>query len=446
MIKKFLHYVESNEIEFIHFEFTDLIGVLRRITMPVQAINENILINGLCLNESLNKTCEDKIQLSAVPDLNSFYQDPFLSHKSLIIKCDIVNSYSNTSFVKDARLVTKNAEEYLKNFSEFHQALFGVSIEFFIFDDIRFINNKGSQTTYIESDEAYFNYNKIMNNVNSGHRPKSNGAYLNVSPLDNTNDIRAEIMNNLQEIGINPLLHYHALAPSQAAVTLSCDTLLKTADNIQNFKYIVKNTVASFGKTATFMPLPIEGENGSGMYISNSLLVNGSSIFNNKNDNELSQLGFYYIGGILKHAQAIAAFTNSTTNSYKKLADRNSPKTLTYSEANTAALKIINNMQLIEARFPDAASNAYLAIPAIVMAGLDGIENKIHPKEMSENKTLDTSLKASLTALKDNHEFLLKGKVFNKELINAYLSIKFAEVEQIERLPHPEEFNMYYSC
>jgi glutamine synthetase len=367
-------------------------------------------------------------------------------------------------YERDPRFIAKKAEAYLKESGIGEVAYFGPEPEFFVFDDVRFEANEYGSFYAIDSQEAPHNTSKIVDGGNLARRVQKKGAYFAPMPIDSGQDLRSEIVETMRLVGLTPLLHHHEVATSQFEIGFKYSTLVGTADNIQKFKYVVHNVCHAYGKTATFMPKPIYADNGSGMHVHQSIWKDGQNLFVGNDHAGLSELALFYIGGIIKHARAINAFSNPTTNSYKRLVPGfEAPVILAYSAKNrSASIRIphVTNEKArrIETRFPDPASNPYLTCAALMMAGIDGIKNKIHPgeprnqdlyhldeKELLKIPTVARSLREALDCLDKDREFLLKGNVFTNSQIDSYIDLKLKEVERYEQMPHPVEFEMYYN-
>jgi glutamine synthetase len=391
--------------------------------------------------------------------------DPFATVPTLVLICDVIDPKTNDGYDRDPRHTAQKAEEYLKSTGIGDVAYFGPEPEFFVFDDVRFQNKPQGAFYEIDSEEGPYNSGRAYDNGNLARRSPVKGSYFDPVPLDSGQDLRSEMVETLREVGVVPLLHHHEVANSQFEIGFKYSTLADTADNIQKFKYVIHNVAQAYGKTATFMPKPIFGDNGSGMHVHQSIWKNGQNLFMGKEYANLSELALYYIGGIIKHAKAINAFSNPSTNSYKRLVPGyEAPVLLAYSSKNrSASIRIphVTNEKArrIEARFPDPASNPYLTFAALLMAGLDGIKNKIHPgepknqdlyhlpeKDLKKIPTVARSLRDAIIALDKDRAFLLAGGVFSNEQIDAYIELKTKESERYEQLPHPVEFEMYYNC
>ena len=466
-IDEFFKKIVENEVKFVDFRFTDTKGAWHHITFEVETINQNIFKNGVFFDGSSiagwrNINNSDMILM---PDAKTFCMDPFTPYKTAILFCNIVNPNDLKNYIKDPRSIASNAENFLIETGIGNTAYFGPELEFFIFDDVKYHNRDYSCSFAVDSEEHPINSDRSYEAGNLGHRPKNKGGYFPVPPIDSAFDIRSEIMEVMKEIGLTPLQHHHEVAPSQHEVGFQYGTLIETADNVQKCKFVTHNVARSFGKTATFMPKPIFNDNGSGMHVHQSIAKSGKNIFVGTEYGGLSKEALFYIGGIMKHAKALNAFTNASTNSYKRLVPGyEAPTILSYSNMNrSASIRIpyvaVTKAKRIEVRFPDPTANPYLAFAAMLMAGIDGIINKIYPgdaderdlynlsnKELAKKKTVAASLEEALNALNKDREFLLKGNVFSNEQIDAYIQMKRKDIEDLNSRPHPIEYRNYYSC
>jgi len=458
--------IKEEEIKFIDFRFCDYNGRWLHISHCADALSSHDLDHGVSFDGSSVagwKTINDS-DMTLLPQLDCCFIDPFTTISTLVIICDVIDPETNSGYEKDPRDTAKKAEKYLKKSGIGDIAFFGPEPEFFVFDDVKF-NNKSHGNFYeIDSQEAPHNNATKIEGGNLARRSLIKSAYFEASPIDTGQDLRSEIVEALSQINMKPILHHHEVATSQFEIGFQYDSLLKTADNVQKFKYVVHNMCQLYGKTSTFMPKPIFADNGSGMHVHQSIWKNGKNLFIGKDHANLSKLALYYIGGIIKHAKAINAFTNPTTNSYKRLVPGyEAPVMLAYSAKNrSASIRIphVNHEQArrIETRFPDPSANPYLAFAALLMAGIDGIKNKIDPglprnqdlynlsaREEKRIPTVARTLRESLKALDKDRAFLVAGGVFTNTQIDSYIKIKMKEVEKYEQAPHPIEFEMYYN-
>lgn len=458
-----LELIAEQKIEQIDFRFTDSLGKFHHITYKASNLTKEVLESGLNFDGSsiFGWKATNESDLLLKPDLNSYFIDPFTAQSCLVIFCNVIDPLTKEGYSRDPRTVAQKAENYVKTSGVGDAAFFGPELEFFIFDNVKFKNAPNHSFCKIDSQEGDYNPDPYNLAGNTGYRPQYKGGYFPVQPVDSLFDMRAEICSVLESIGLSVISHQHEVAAGQCKIGFKFSTLTQAADNVQKFKYTVKNVAASYGKTATFMPKPIFGENGSGMHTHQSLWNNEKPLFYQKGGYaDLSEICLYYIGGIIKHAKAINAFTNPTTNSYKRLIPGfKAPVKLTYSSYDrSASIRIPyregENSKRIEVRFPDPLANPYLGFAAMLMAGLDGIKNKIHPGEAIDKNSSElsakipnvaSSLREALDALNSDRAFLKQGNVFNDDLIDSYIQLKVAEVYNWETTPHPIEFKMYYS-
>jgi glutamine synthetase len=404
--------------------------------------------------------------LSLLPELSTAILDPFFEQATLAIRCDVVDPTTMMGYDRDPRSVAKRTEAYLQSTNIADTCYFGPEPEFFIFDDVRWKTNMSGSFYAIDSEEAEWNSDKQVEGGNIGHRPGIKGGYFPLPPVDSSQDIRSAICVMLEEMGLEVEAHHHEVATSnQNEVATRFNTLLLKADEMQILKYVVRSVAHEYGKTATFMPKPLVGDNGSGMHCHQSLYLNGENIFSGDKYAGLSDEALYYIGGIIHHAKALNAFSNPGTNSYKRLVPGyEAPVLLAYSARNrSAAIRIPHTNQpkarRIEVRFPDALANPYLCFSSMMMAGIDGIKNKIHPgdpmekdlydlppEELTDIPHISSSLEESLASLEKDHTFLLQGDVFSKDFIDSYIKLKQEEIEKLKPATHPLEFELYYSA
>jgi glutamine synthetase len=403
--------------------------------------------------------------MKLMPDAQSVVVDPFTAQPSLVVICDVVDPITSKPYDRDPRSIAKAAEAYVKSSHVAETAYFGPEAEFFIFDDVRFAHNQDHVFYKIDSEELPNNSGRDYEGGNLGHRPSAKGGYFPCAPVDALVDIRAEMLSRMKEMGIPVEKHHHEVAPAQCELGILYGTLVETADRMQLYKYVVRNVAQSYNKTATFMAKPMAGDNGSGMHVHQSLWKNGQPMFAGSEYAGLSQEALWYIGGIIKHGRAINAFTNPTTNSYKRLIPGfEAPVVLGYSSRNRSVSCRIPHYESpkakrVEVRFPDPTANPYLAFAAMVMAGLDGIQNKIDPgaamdrnlydasdEEMKSLPTVCSSLRQALDALEKDHAFLTQGDVFSKGMIESYITMKMDEVKMYETSPHPVEYKLYFSA
>jgi glutamine synthetase len=402
--------------------------------------------------------------MALIPDPTTAVMDPYAAQSSLIIFCDVHEPSTGEPYNRDPRSIARRAEAYLAYTGIGDTAYFGPEAEFFVFDDVKFDTASNNMFYKIDESEGPYNSGREFEGGNTGHRPPVKGGYFPVPPVDSHADLRAEMLSIMEDMNLPVEKHHHEVAPSQDELGISFDTLVRTADNMQIYKYVVHNTAHAYGKTATFMPKPVKGDNGSGMHCHQSIWKGNTPLFAGSGYADLSEMALYYIGGIIKHAKSLNAFTNPLTNSYKRLIPGfEAPVLLAYSARNRSASCRIPfatspKGKRVEVRFPDPGANPYLAFSAMLMAGLDGIENKIHPgdamdknlydlppEELAGVPTVCGSLREALESLSADRDYLKKGDVFSDDMIDGYLDLKWEEVFAFEHTPHPVEFSMYYS-
>ena len=464
---KVLKLMKDKEIEFLDLRFTDPRGKLQHLTMDATIVDDEMLNDGVFFDGSsiAGWKAINESDMILKPDLSRQVIDPYTSHNTAILFCDVLDAVKKTPYERDPRGIAKKAEAYLKKTGVGDKAYFGPEPEFFVFDDVKIKNEMNEIGFKIDSSEGPYNSGKNYDNGNMGHRPGVKGGYFPVPPVDSAQDMRGEFLKSLKDMGIKVEKHHHEVAPSQHELGMYFGTLTDQADNMQLYKYGVHMVAHSFGKTATFMPKPVKGDNGSGMHVHQSLWKGSEALFSGNKYAGLSDIALHYIGGILKHAKAINAFANSTTNSYKRLIPGfEAPVLLAYSARNRSAscrIPITMNKKSArcEIRFPDAAGNPYLTFAAMLMAGIDGIKNKINPGKPADQdlyampedqvKSIPTvcgSLREAMESLDTDRKFLTQGGVFTDDQIDAYIALKFEEIYKLEHTPHPIEFEMYYSC
>ncbi|HEX3945839.1 MAG TPA: type I glutamate--ammonia ligase [Rhizomicrobium sp.] len=461
-----LKLIKEKEVKFVDLRFTDPRGKWQHVTFDLSLVDEDFLTEGTMFDGSsiAGWKAINESDMTLVPDCETAVIDPFFAQTTLSLVCDVVEPTTGQRYGRCPRSMAKAAEKYMASSGVGDTAYFGPEAEFFIFDDVRFGTEMNKAFYFIDSAEGSYNTGKEMDGGNLGHRPGVKGGYFPVPPVDSAQDIRGEMLAIMGEMGIQPEKHHHEVASSQHELGFKFNTLTKCGDNMQLYKYIVHQVAASYGKTATFMPKPIVGDNGSGMHVHQSIWKSGKPLFAGSGYADLSDTCLYYIGGIIKHAKALNAFTNPLTNSYKRLIPGfEAPVLLAYSSRNRSASCRIPfasspNAKRVEVRFPDPGANPYLAYASMLMAGLDGIENKIHPgdpmdkdlyalppAELKEVPTVCGSLRQALESLDRDRAFLKKGGVFNDDFIDSYIQLKMEEVYAFEHTPHPIEFKMYYS-
>lgn len=466
-VKEVMNLIQDEEAKYVDLRFTDTKGKDHHMTIPVSAVDEDFFRQGKMFDGSsiAGWKAINESDMILMPDSTTAVMDPFYEEPTLILRCDIIEPNTLKPYTRDPRSVAKKAEAYLKTTGIADTAFFGPEPEFFIFDDVRWEVSMGNASYKIDSIEAAWNNQTSYEEGNKGHRPGVKGGYFPVPPVDSSQDIRSEMTDILTDMGLVIEAHHHEVATAnQNEIASRFNTLVKKADEFQILKYVVMNVAHFHGKTATFMPKPLVGDNGSGMHCHQSLAKGNVNIFAGEVYAGLSQEALYYIGGIIHHARALNAFTNSTTNSYKRLVPGfEAPVMLAYSARNRSAsirVPFVSHPKgrRIEVRFPDGMSNPYLAFSAMMMAGLDGIRRKIHPGEAAEQdlyelspeeaKAIPTvchSLDQALEALDKDRDFLKEGDVFTDDLIDSYLKLKHEEVTRLRMSTHPVEFEMYYS-
>lgn len=456
-------------VECVDFKFMDLPGQWQHFTVPRHQLEESSFEEGFGFDGSSIRGWKaiNESDMLVLPDPNTAFIDPFTRHTTLSLCCNILDPLTKERYSRDPRNIAINCENYLKSTGLADIAFIGPELEFFVFDSVRF-DSKGHEAYYhIDSDEGIWNSGRENNGTpNLGYRPRNKEGYFPVAPTDSLQDLRSEMMLTLMQCGIHAEAQHHEVATAgQCEIDMRFQPLVQMGDQALLFKYIIKNTARKYNKTVTFMPKPLYGDNGSGMHVHVSLWKGGKNLFAGKEYAGLSETALYFIGGLLKHAPAVLAFTSPTTNSYKRLVPGyEAPVNLAYSQRNrSAAVRIpmysaSEKAKRIEFRPPDPSCNFYLAFSAIVMAGLDGIQNKIQPGSPLDKNIYDLppseakkvpqvpgSLDAALNALEKDHAFLLKGDVFTQDIIEAYIEYKReAEVDAVRLRPHPHEFMLYY--
>ncbi|WP_104697022.1 MULTISPECIES: type I glutamate--ammonia ligase [unclassified Helicobacter] len=470
-IRDFFSFCEENEVEFVDFRFTDIKGTWHHLAYNFQTIDSNLFSEGIPFDASSMNGWQPIEQSDMVlkPDLVRYFIDPFSADATVVVFCDVWDIYKNAPYEKCPRSIAKKAMEYLKESNIGDEVFIGSENEFFIFDSIKIKDAVNCQYYEIDSEEGEWNRDKSFEGgINAGHRFSIKGGYFPVPPADTMMDLRAEIVKVLHQIGIETFVVHHEVAQGQGEIGVKFGNLLEMADNVQKIKYVVKMVAHINGKTATFMPKPLFGDNGNGMHTHISIWKNNQNLFAGDKYHNLSQLALYFLGGVLKHAKSVAAFSNASTNSFKRLIPGfEAPSILTYSANNRSASVRIpynskGNSTRLEFRFPDNSANPYLAFCAILMAGLDGISNQIDPgKPMDINLfelTLDEirekniqqmphTLRAAIEEMLIDKDYLKQGNVFSEEFIQVYKSFKFkTEIWPWEARPHPFEFISTYSC
>ena len=465
--KKVLQMIKENEARFIDFRFTDTRGKQQHVTYMTKDVDEDTFKEGKMFDGSSIAGWKgiNESDMILMPDAETALMDPFADEPTVIITCDIVEPSTMQGYERDPRSIGQRAEAYLKSTGIADTVYFGPEPEFFIFDDVRWGSDMSGSFCKIDSEEADWNAERVYQDGNMGHRPGVKGGYFPVPPVDSLHNIRASMVMAMEDMGLNVEVHHHEVATAgQCEIGVAFNSLVKKADEVQILKYCVHNVAHSYGKTATFMPKPMVGDNGSGMHVHMSLSKDGTNLFSGNEYGGLSETALYYIGGVIKHARAINALTNASTNSYKRLVPGfEAPVMLAYSARNRSAsirIPYVANPKArrIEVRFPDPTANPYLAFAALMMAGVDGIKNKIHPGdamdkdlydlEPEEAKDIPTVCHAfdqALAALDADRAFLTAGGVFTDDVIDAYIKLKMDEVTRLRMTTHPVEFDLYYS-
>ncbi|WLD58758.1 glutamate--ammonia ligase [Salinispirillum sp. LH 10-3-1] len=463
-----LKLIKDNEAKWVDLRFTDTKGKEQHVTIPARYVDEEFFENGQMFDGSSISGWKgiNESDMILMPDDSASIMDPFTEDSTVIVRCDIVEPSTMQGYERDPRSVAKRAEAYLNATGLGDVAFFGPEPEFFIFDGVTWDINMAGCSYKIKSEEAAWSTNDQFEGGNLGHRPRVKGGYFPVPPIDSLHDIRSAMCDAMEAMGLDVEVHHHEVANAgQCEIGVKFNTLVKKADEVQVLKYCVHNVAHAYGKTATFMPKPIVGDNGSGMHVHQSFWKDGVNQFAGDQYAGLSETALFYIGGIIKHARSLNAFTNPATNSYKRLVPGfEAPVMLAYSARNrSASIRIpyvaSPKAKRIETRFPDPVANPYLAFAALLMAGLDGVKNKIHPGDAADKDLYDLpaeealaiptvagSLDEALQALKDDHEYLTQGGVFTKDMIDAYIELKEGDIERLRMTTHPIEFDMYYSA
>ncbi|WP_027160259.1 glutamate--ammonia ligase [Methylobacter luteus] len=466
-VEKVLKMIKENDVKFVDFRFCDTRGKEQHVTFPAHTIDEDTFEEGNMFDGSSVAGWKgiNESDMILMPDPTTAVMDPFFDDNTLILRCDIIEPSNMQGYERDPRSIAKRAEAYLQSTGIADTAFFGPENEFFIFDDVRWNADMSGSFFKIDSQEAGWNSEKVYEDGNIGHRPGVKGGYFPVPPVDSFQDMRSAMCLTLEEMGMQTEVHHHEVATAgQCEIGVKFNTLVKKADEVLQLKYVISNIAHAYGKTVTFMPKPLVGDNGSGMHVHQSLAKGGVNLFSGDLYGGLSETALYYIGGIIKHAKALNAFTNASTNSYKRLVPGfEAPVMLAYSARNRSASIRIPYVQnprgrRIEVRFPDSTANPYLAFSAMMMAGLDGIQNKIHPGDAMDKDLYDLppeeekeipqvchAFDQALDALDKDREFLTKGGVFTNDVIDGYIKLKMEEVTRLRMSTHPVEFDLYYS-
>jgi glutamine synthetase len=462
-----LKMIADEGAEYVDVRFTDPRGKLQHVTVIADLVDEDFIEEGFMFDGSSIagwKSIEAS-DMKLMLDTSSAYVDPFYAEKTICVHCSVVEPDTGEAYTRDPRSTAQKAEAYLKSSGVGDVAYFGPEAEFFLFDDVRYSVTPSKVSYQIDAEDAAWNTDAEFETGNLAHRAAHKGGYFPVNPVDAGQDIRGEMLSTMKRMGIKVDKHHHEVATAQHELGMIFGTLTAQADNLQKYKYVIHNVAHAYGKSATFMPKPMAGDNGSGMHVNMSIWKDGKPLFAGDQYADLSMEALYFIGGILKHAKSLNALTNPSTNSYKRLVPGfEAPVLRAYSARNRSGCVRIPwtespKAKRVEARFPDPAANPYLCFAALLMAGLDGINNKIHPgeamdknlydlpaEELAEIPTVAGSLREAMQALREDHDYLLAGDVFTKDQIEAYIALKEEENQSYEMTPHPIEFALYYSC
>ena len=464
---KMLKTISDENVEYVDIRFTDPRGKLQHVTVMSDQVDGDFIDEGFMFDGSSIagwKSIEAS-DMKLMIDTDSAYIDPFYAEKTLCVHCSVVEPDTGEAYERDPRGTAEKAEAYLKSSGVGDVAYMGPEAEFFLFDNVRFSNEMNKVSFEVDALDASWNTDTDYEMGNTGHRPGIKGGYFPVNPIDDGQDIRSEMLSTMKRLGMKVDKHHHEVASCQHELGLIFNSLTKQGDELQKYKYVIHNVAQAYGKSATFMPKPIAGDNGTGMHVNMSIWKGGKPLFAGDKYADLSQEALYYIGGILKHAKSLNAFTNPSTNSYKRLIPGfEAPVLRAYSTRNRSGCVRIPwtespKAKRVEARFPDPSSNPYLCFSALLMAGLDGIKNKVNPgeamdknlydlpaEELADIPTVCGSLREAIEELQKVHDYLLAGNVFTKDQIDGYIELKMEEIESYEHTPHPVEYGMYYSC
>jgi glutamine synthetase len=462
-----LKLIQEKEVKFVDLRFTDSRGKEQHVSIPARSVSADFFEDGKMFDGSSIAGWKGihESDMVLMPESSTAVLDPFTDETTLILRCDILEPNTMQGYERDPRSLAKRGDAYLRSTGIGDAAFFGPEPEFFVLDDVRWGADISGCFYKVDSEEADWNSERVYERGNIGHRPSIKGGYFPVPPVDSLQDIRSAMCLALEEMGLDVETHHHEVATAgQNEIGTRFSTLVRKADELQILKYVVMNVAHSYGKTATFMPKPLVGDNGNGMHVHQSLSKDGQNLFSGDKYGGLSELALYYIGGIFKHARALNAFTNSGTNSYKRLVPGfEAPVLLAYSARNRSASIRVPHVpspkaRRVEVRFPDSSGNPYLMFTAMLMAGLDGIHNKIHPGEPldkdlydlppEEEKAIPTvchSLDQAIDYLDKDREFLTAGGVFTNDMIDGYIDLKQDEITRLRMTTHPIEFDMYYS-
>ena len=462
-----LSLINDNDVRWVDLRFTDTKGKEQHVSIPAGVVSEDFFGAGKMFDGSSIAGWKgiNESDMILMPDDSTAILDPFTDDPTVILRCDIVEPATMQGYDRDPRSIAKKAEAYLTSTGLGDTAFFGPEPEFFVFEDVKWHADMSGASYEINAEEAAWSSSLDFEDGNTGHRPRVKGGYFPVPPVDSLHDIRAAMCAAMEQMGLNVEVHHHEVGTAgQCEIGIKFNTLVTKADEVQILKYCVLNVAHAYGKTATFMPKPLVGDNGSGMHVHQSIAKSGDNTFAGDGYAGLSDTALHYVGGIIKHAHALNAFTNASTNSYKRLVPGfEAPVMLAYSARNrSASIRIPYEPspkgKRIEVRFPDPTANPYLAFAAMLMAGIDGIQNKIHPgdaadkdlydlpaEEAADIPTVASSLEMALDALEADCDFLTAGGVFTDDMIDAYIELKREEVERLNMTTHPVEFDMYYS-
>jgi glutamine synthetase len=459
--------IKDEEVDYVDIRFTDPRGKLQHVTVIADLVDEDFLDEGFMFDGSSIAGWKsiDQSDMKLMPDTESTYLDPFFAEKTLCVHCNVVEPDTGEPYSSDPRGTAVKAEAYLKSSGIGDAAYFGPEAEFFVFDDVRYSVSMNKVSFHVDAVDGAWNTDTEYEMGNTGHRPGIKGGYFPVPPIDPGQDLRSEMLSTMKRMGMKVDKHHHEVASNQHELGLIFGTLTKQADELQKYKYVIHNVAQAYGKSVTFMPKPMKGDNGTGMHVNMSIWKEGKPLFAGDKYADLSQEALWFIGGILKHAKALNAITNPSTNSYKRLIPGfEAPVLRAYSARNRSGCIRIPwtespKAKRVEARFPDPSANPYLCFAALLMAGLDGIKNKIDPgpssdkdlydlppEELAQIPTVCGSLREALESLEADHEFLLAGDVFTRDQLEGYMALKWEEVYEYEHTPHPVEYKLYYSC
>ena len=467
MSERTLNLIQTHDIRWVDLRFTDTKGKEQHVSIPAGVVDEDFFADGKMFDGSSISGWKgiNESDMILMPDDSTAILDPFTDDPTVIVRCDIVEPATMQGYDRDPRSIAKKAEAYLATAGVGDTAFFGPEPEFFVFDDVKWGVDMSGASYAINAEEAAWSSNLDVEEGNTGHRPRVKGGYFPVPPVDSLHDIRAAMCSAMEQMGLDVEVHHHEVGTAgQCEIGVKFNTLVTKADEVQILKYCVLNVAHAYGKTATFMPKPLVGDNGSGMHVHQSIAMGGDNTFAGEGYAGLSDTALYYVGGIIKHARALNAFTNASTNSYKRLVPGfEAPVMLAYSARNrSASIRIPYEPspkgKRIEVRFPDPTANPYLAFAAMLMAGIDGIQNKIHPGDAADKDLYDlpadeaakiptvaSSLEMALDALDADRDFLTAGGVFTDDMIDAYIELKREDVERLNMTTHPVEFDLYYS-